>query len=383
MPALLLGPAPRATTSRNLQPGLLPKRWYGGRGQVTVEMADNESDAVDLSFLQMTTEMSFGDLLDDADLGKLRHKSGSFALLASDAREGFRRFPHSELWYHFLARALVRLLARGEPTRFLRRGTLGSDLLGIYAETLSASDEPSALAFASSLDRLLTRESYFDRLADNAASLLITSLVRDIEGRASAYADLQASNVVLFGEVSKVLLSRTRIQRLDASEANLSKVVFDNCEVVNLYADATTLFGETKPKIHRLHLRSNKGAIKKVFEPSQIDAWLTTQATAPRNALKHNAAAVALLDKVCRVMLRQHMIKDHETDTSGRLLRSPYWQPIETVLRESGLVDRVHGKQMAGANAPFVRMKDPFGLLTSRSSGVYSSIWKKVASIPE
>jgi hypothetical protein len=351
--------------------------------EVAVEMADNESDAVDLSFLQMTTEMSFGDLLDDTDLGKLRHKSGSFALLTSDAREGFRRFPHSEIWYHFLARALVRLLARGEPTRFLRRGTLGSDLLGIYAETLLTTDEPSALAFASSVDRLLTREASFDRLADNVASLAITSLVRDIEARSATYTDVQASNVVLFGAVSESVLSRVRIQRLDASEANFSKVAFDDCEVVNLHADGTTLFGETRPKVHRLHLRSPKGPVKTLFEPSQIDAWLAAQASTAAKIPKQNGAAVALLDKVCRVMLRQHMIKDHETDASGNLLRSPYWEPIETVLRESGLIDRVHGKQMAGANAPFVRMKDPFGLLTSRSSGSYANIWKKVASIPE
>jgi hypothetical protein len=351
--------------------------------EVAVEMADNESDVVDLSFLQMTTEMSFGDLLAESDLGKLRHKSGSFALLASDAREGFRRFPHSEIWYHFLARALVRVLARGEPTRFLRRSTLGSDLLGILAETLLSTDDLSASAFASSVDRLLTREASFDRLSENVASLAITSLVRAIEDRSPTYADIQASNVVLFGEICETVLSRVRIQRLDAAEANLSKVCFEDCEVVNLHADGTTFFGETRPKIHRLHLRSPKGAVKSLFEPSQIEEWIAARASTAIKVPTQNGAAVALLDKVCRVMLRQHMIKDHETDASGRLLRNPYWEPIETILREGGLVDRVHGKQMAGTNAPFVRMKDPFGLLTSRSGGSYANIWKKVAAIPE
>lgn len=351
--------------------------------EVAVEMADNESDAVDLSFLQMTTEMSFGDLLDETDIGKLRHKSGSFALLASDAREGFRRFPHSEIWYHFLARALVRLLASGEPTRFLRRGTLGSDLLGIYAETLLAADQQAVSAFVSSIDRLLNREASFDRLADNVASLAITSLVREIAARPAVYIEIQASNVVLFGKISEAVLSGVRIQRLDVSEANLSKVTFENCEVVNLHADRTTLFGDTRPKVHRLHVRDPKGTVKTLFEPSQIEDWLHAQVSTTPKDQKHNEAAVALLDKVCRVMLRQHMIKDHETDASGRLLRSPYWEPIETLLRESGLADRVHGRQMAGVNAPFIRMRDPFGLLTSRSGGKYVNIWKKVAAIPE
>ena len=37
MPAVLLTKPQQPTRSRNLQPGLLPKHWYGGRGQVNVK----------------------------------------------------------------------------------------------------------------------------------------------------------------------------------------------------------------------------------------------------------------------------------------------------------------------------------------------------------
>lgn len=351
--------------------------------EVAVEMADTESDSVDLSFLQMSTEMAFGDLLSESDVGKLRHKSGSFALLASDAKEGHRRFPHSEIWYHFLARALIRMLSRGEPSRFLRRSTLGSDLLGIFAEMFIFTDDSTSAQFYKSVDRLLQREASFDRLPENVAALALTSLVREITGRSATYADLQVPNVVFFGDVQQATLSRVRIQRLDASEANLSKLTFEDCEVMNLHVDATTLFGSTHPNVHRLYVRTPKGAVKSSFEPSEIEAWFAAQSRRSLAEEARNEVAVALLDKVCRVMLRQHMIKDYETDASGRLLTSAYWGPIEKILIERGLIERIRGKQVAGANAPFLRMKAPFAVLTSRSGGPLSVVWEQVAAIPK
>lgn len=350
--------------------------------EVALEMADSETDSVDLSFLQMSTEMAFGDLLGETDVGKLRHKSGSFALLAADAKEGHRRFPHSEVWYHFLARALIRMLAQGEPSRFLRRGTLGSDLLGIFAEMLLFVDDAIAAKFCSSVDRLMQREASFDRLQDNVAALALTSLVRDVDGRSTSYSDLQVSNVVLFGEVAQSNLSRVRFQRLDVSEANLSLLAFDDCDVVNLHVDATTLFGTTRPTVHRLHVRTPKGSVKSSFEPSEITAWFDANSQATARAEIYNDVATALLDKVCRVMLRQHMIKDHESDAAGKLLTSPYWSQIESILRDESLIDRIHGKQAAGTNAPFLRMRAPFAVLTNRSSGPLASVWRRVASIP-
>jgi hypothetical protein len=351
--------------------------------EVAVEMADTETDAVDLSFLQMTTELTFGDVLGDTDVAKLRHKSGSFGLLSNDARQGFRRFPHSEITYHFLSLALLRLVASGEPTRFLRRGVVGSDLLAILAEQFVSCEDARAAAFVTSLEKALAREASFDRLPENAASLLLTTLNRDVEGRSATYSDLQAPNVFLFGDVATSILDRVEIQRLDAAEASLVNVQFRNCEVVNLHVDETTMFGDSTPTIHRLHVRTPKGEVRPIFDPVEIAAWVGAHTMGSPAESSDNESAITLLDKVCRVMLRQHMIKDHETDDAGRLLRNPYWPAIEQILTEFKMIDRVRGKQMAGAHAPFVRMKDPFKLLAQRSAVVNRSIWRKVAEIPK
>lgn len=350
--------------------------------ETAIEMADTETDAVDLSFLQMTTEIAFGDALDSTDVAKLRHKSGSFAVLANDAREGFRRFPHSEIAHHFLSRALLRLVVTGEPTRFLRRGIIGADLLAIFAELFVMCSDKDASAFVDELNRILAREASFDRLPDNAASLVLTCLCRATGEQLVSYSDLQAPNVFLFGDVARAKLERIRIQRLDAAEASLAGVEFRDCEVVNLYADETTRFGVTSPTIHRLHLKNPKGGVRDIFDPSEIQVWIASHSARASAAANVNINAVTLLDKVCRVMLRQHMIKDHETDAAGNLLRDRYWPEIEAILTTNGLVTRVRGKQIAGTKAPFVRMKDPFALLANRDKGANVVIWKKVAAIP-
>lgn len=351
--------------------------------EVAVEMADTESDAVDLSFLQMTTEIAFGDQLTSTDLGKLRHKAGSFALLENDPREGFRRFPHSEIKHHFLSRALLRLVAAAEPIRFLRRGMATSDLLTIFGEHFLICEDEQARAFVFALQRVLNSEASFDRLFENSASLLLSSLVRNVEGREFKFSDFHVSNVCLFGDISPSTLERIQFQRLDVIEANLEDVIFIECRVVHLYVDETTRFGATAPAADRLHVKSSKGALHTIFDPEEIRDWIQRHATVAQHKRSENHDALKLLDKICRIMLRQHMIKDHQDDQYGKLLQFPYWPQIEEILSNAGFVERRHNKGVSGANAPFVKIKDPFGLLANRGSIANATIWKKVAAIPE
>lgn len=351
--------------------------------EVATEMADNETDVVDLSFLQMVTEFAFNDSLSSTDVAKLRHKAGSFALLASDSREGFRRFPHSEISYHFLARALIRLISNETPVRFLRRGIVASDLLAIFAEALNTTDATLAQRLIQSLERLRDQQATFDRQPENVASLLLTGLCRDLEAGPRVYNDISASDVVLFGLVAPSVLDKVRIQRLDATEASLVQVEFRECDVVNLYVDDTTRFGTTRPVVHRIHLHKANGVILELFDPTQIAEWLDSHSQQVEQLSKINQEALDLLDRVCRIMLRQHVIKDHETDASGKVLRSRYWKQIETILSDAKLIDRIRKKPMSGTSAPFVRMRDPYDLLANRVEPKVAEIWSQVGSIPK
>lgn len=351
--------------------------------EIALEMADNEADVVDLSFLQLVTEFAFGESLGQQDLAKLRHKAGSFALLEADAREGYRRFPHTEISHHFLAQALIRVVSADTPVRFLRRGIVTSDLLAIFAEILISQPESTAIKFIKNLERIALSEVSFDRLTENVASLLITGLCRTIGDARKYYQDLQVSNVVLFGLVAPATLERVRIQRLDAKEAALTQVNFLECDVVKLIVDETTRFGASIPAIHQIQLMTGAGAICDIFSPEEIIAWIKAHSVDEEVEVSENNEAVRLLERVCRIMLRQHMIKDHDSDEFGRVLRARYWSEIEAILLDESYIDRINGRSMHGVNAPFIQMKNPYELLAQRSSPKVSLIWDKVRSIPE
>ena len=87
---------------------------------IAIEMAEAETEAVDVPFVQLAVEVTFGvELKDPTDLAKLRHKAGSFALMDTDTRQDFRRFPHTEISNHFLSSASPQPHKRGvDPQTF-------------------------------------------------------------------------------------------------------------------------------------------------------------------------------------------------------------------------------------------------------------------------
>lgn len=352
--------------------------------EIATEMADNETDVVDLSFLQMASEFAFGEILSAADVAKLRHKAGSFALLDADVRDGFRRFPHTEISYHFLATSIIRLVNDGTPMRFLRRGIVSIDFLTIFGEVLLSLDLATARRFIRNLENLFSGEASFDRLPENVASLLLTSLCTYLEEGPRFYQDIQVSNVVLFGTVAPATLERVRIQRFDVQEAALNSVQFKDCEISNLHVDETTRFGTTAPTPHQIHLHSKDGSVVDLFDPTEIRTWLDDHSDLlvkePNNV---NEEAERLLDRVCRIMLRQHMIKDHESDDVGKFLRGRYWVEIEEILTKEKWIDRVDRKATAGSKAPFVRMRDPYKLLARKNEVGVAKVWSAVAAIPK
>ena len=351
--------------------------------ETAMEMADNETEVVDLSFLQMVTEVAFADHLNSTDIAKLRHKAGSFALLVSDSREGFRRFPHTEISHHFLSHALVRMVSARTPVRFLRRGIITSDFLTILGETLCSVDLNVMTGFVGGLERLYSDESTFDRLAENSAALTLTSLCRDIELGVRYCRDMQVSTAVLFGLVAPALLDNVRIQFLDAQEASFTQVEFRDSVIVSLHVDETVRFGRTVPLVHQIHLHKSNGSVVQIFDPTEIASWLSSHSESAVSSVKANDKALTLLDRVCRIMLRQHVIKDHETDDSGKVLRNPYWPAVEQILTDAALLDRVRGKQMSGTHAPFLRLHDPYKLLANKSNAAVAKVWSKVSLIPE
>jgi hypothetical protein len=223
----------------------------------------------------------------------------------------------------------------------------------------------------------------FDRLPENAGAIAISSLCHDFYKGQRKYSDIAVIDAVLFGVVSPAELQRVKIQRLDAREAELQEVVFVDCDIVQLTVDETTRFGRSKPHIHRLLIETEEGDVEEIFEPLSIAAWLDAHSTtAEQDATKINEDAVKLFERVCRVMLRQHVIKEHSSDAWGRYLQSTYWKDIERILFEHDLIDRIT-KAVAGMGVSFLRMKDPLKILVHRDEAEIRKVWEAISAIPE
>jgi hypothetical protein len=350
--------------------------------EIALEMANNENDTVDLGFLQLVTEVSFGGHLGGRDLAKLQHKAGSFALLESDAREDHRKFPHTEISYHFLASALIRNILQGAQVAFLRRGIIAADLLTIFAEQFLRLSTDAGLDFVKRCDRSLVEEVTFDRLSENLATLLLSTLCHQGLTHPRTYSDLAVVDAVIFGVAAPAKLVRIKCQRLDVREGQFSQVHFEDVEINTLIADETTRFGKTHPTIHQLLLSTPDGGLQEVFDPADIQKWLIEHSTLEGKGVE-NEDALRLFDRICRVMLRQHMIKEHPSDPAGRLLQDRYWKPIEKILVEAKLIDRLQNRGTSGAAASFLRLQDPFKLLVQRAdNSKIRSVWERIGSIP-
>jgi hypothetical protein len=351
--------------------------------EIALEMADNEVDSVDLGFLQLVTEVSFSGLLERQDLAKLQHKAGSFALLETDSREGHRRFPHTEISNHFLAAAIIHKITEGVQVRFLRRGIAAADFLAIYSELFCKLSPNLAESLIDKLVMLQNNEISYDRLSENTAALLIGSLCHQTLHKKQTFADMTMVDAVLFGVISAASLRNVRVQRLDIREAELVQVDFADCEVIHLTVDETSRFGKSYPDIHRLLLATEDGQYHELFEPDEISAWISRHSV-QSDGPPENREAIRLFDRICRVMLRQHMVKEHITDPAGRLLHDKYWKDIEQILFKKNLLVRLENRGTRGAAATFLRLSDPFKLLVGKSNDLkVKEVWAQIGSIPE
>jgi hypothetical protein len=349
--------------------------------EVALEMRETESDSVDTSFLNLVTEYAFSSVVPPSELPRLQHKSSSIALLDVDQRSGFRRFPHSEISNHFLAKALIsKLAAKAEPLN-LRRSILQVDLLAVLCEVLLTTDKDLMTAFILRVRSLIGFENSFDQLPGNLLSLAIASLgvERDWVFDVRQANTLEAS---FSGFAENAYFEDVNVGRLALQEANVTGVKFMGCTVETLVADDTTKFGSTYPTIKKLTLIDHKGDATDHFEPDRIQKWINEHSTSDESYEEVNEHALKLFDRMLRAFIRQHQIKKDRNDLIGKYLFDGCWDKIEAILLRDGQIS-TFSRGSSGVNAPFLRMRNPsmfFGQHAEES--IYSAIWNEIGNLP-
>lgn len=345
---------------------------------VALEMAEAETESVDLPFLQLAVDLTFERALkDSSDLAKLRHKAGSFALMDVDARQGFRRFPHTEISNHFLASALFKEVLSGKIPRFLRRGYFGTDLLLIVGEQMLSLSANIFDDLRSRLITLMRNDVGAERLSDNVTSLLATSVIVDTPDEL-LIERANAGDVVLFGTTGSARMVEVGINRLDCRGANLSAITFDQCSVSVLVVDDQTLIGPTRPVVGSLMVET-AGKTAVLYNPEEINDWVSAH-QAHRDDSQVENEATRLLERVARVFLRQFFIKSDPFDPAGRYLSEDLWPAIEEKLALAGRLRRTDRKDASGKRGEFIHIINP-GALLERASEEDRQIWRSVAEL--
>jgi hypothetical protein len=347
---------------------------------IALEMAEAETEAVDLPFLQLAVDLIFEPVLPDrTDLAKLRHKAGSFALMDLDVRPGFRRFPHTEISNHFLASALIKDILDGKTPRFLRRGYFGTDLLLVVGEQMLTLSADRFCALRSRLNSLSHNDVGSERLSDNSVSLLITSAVVDLAERV-VIERASAGDVVLFGTVGAMRLQNVVINRFDCRGADLTALEFADSMVTTLVVDDQTRFGSTVPTVGNLMIES-MGKTSTVYAPDEIRDWLRSR-RGSGHLPERDTEATRLLERLCRVFLRQFFIKSDPLDPAGRYLSDPIWPAIEQLLSGAGRLRRNDRKDASGRRGEFIHIINAAALLESASEED-RRIWEAVADLTQ
>jgi hypothetical protein len=340
--------------------------------EAALDMAERESGEVDLEFLSLLCEYAFEGKASAEDVRKLQYKAGSFALLEQRSSERVRSFPHSEVFHHFLALAFLARLERHEIHAALRRAILGTDFLEVFEDVIGEYPLQGLQGALGFLQEVLGREITADRLISNGGALLVASLSRDVPDLERGLASLDLYEASLSGTACQAELRSVTIFRLDAREADMRLVTFDDrCKIVTLIGDSLTMFGDSSPDVSIVQAEES-GRTETIRGFSEVRAWVAAHMHDSRAT--ESLPLVQYFDRVCRRAIRQFYLRPGGDDSGADLLRSRFWPLIEKELRLGGHLDTAT-KSVSGAGAVMYHVRNPRALL---APGPSDSVARKI-----
>lgn len=333
--------------------------------EVAREMADAETEHVDTASLTLISDLVFQTLVSSEDLGMLRYRAPALSLLEQEMAPSQRRFPHSEIQDYFTAKSYFDLVREGEISKALRRNILGTDILETFHDVCVSSNQDEADEFRESAYKLIRQQLYDDRSRKNLPALLLASLYESEKPmRRIALSYLNLDECCLRETLPQVQLEQVMVSLLDVRGADISKIVFDKCQVGSLIADGTTRLPVGFPVPGILTL-DNFGRAESVHDQRQVLCWIRDHTEQP-DVGAASSEALSVLERICRAILRQNWIRETAVDDrAARLLEDEYWPRIREVLSENGLLGVRQGVAASGPRSSFIRVLRAKDLLTA------------------
>lgn len=322
--------------------------------EVALEMGAREIDWIEVNHLGFMTEYAFDGILDESSVRKLAHKSGSFALLEPAGDAGKRAFAHSEIRSYFLGSAILASLVKEILPSVLRRAILSAEAMEAFAEVFGSGGKDAEKA-ASFLMRQFALQTGSDSLSSNAGALL---LVLSGLGLIERLDYLDVIDGTFAGGSPELLINESRLGRLDARFADLSKLNLVKTVVDTLVIDSKTSFGVGNVGINNIELRT-EDHLEIIRGVERVSAFIEAK-VAEQLASLRGSDHLDYFYKVVRRVIRQVYLREHGGDDDGYfLIQDSKWPAIREILDRNGRLDIVRNKQAKGVKSSFVRIKRP------------------------
>jgi hypothetical protein len=327
--------------------------------EVSRDMADSQSEAMDETTLSWLVEVSLGDGIPEETIRVIRNRAGVIAALEPDVRAGYKSFVHSHLQNYFLSLAILEAVGKGEIPKFLKRNVLGSELLTVFGDVAAKANEAQTPQMDMFAKRAIALASVYggpDRAGRNIGALALSVLPLLPENQ--EIIDCEIDEAVIRGTASKVFLKKIHVHQLDCRGADLGAVTFDEAIIINLIANEATRVSSSFPLPKQISIEGSGDLVAS----NQIEEWLNKRGRNPTSTVATGLANPALakhgiyklLGRACRV--RQYWLRLGDDLQADKILRDPYWPELAEKLRSCDLL-REEARQASGTKSTFTHIK--------------------------
>ena len=337
------------------------RRQYIGAlmAEVARDMAENSTVALSDATLMFLVDVALPKEVSDSTTRLLKSRSQAIAFLTNDDRSGYRRFQHEKFYEYFLSKVIVDNISTESAIKPVARNLLASSFLETFGGIVSGSTPvEEARKFLGGALRMSASYVALDRTKRNLGALLIASLgISDLVDN-FVVEDTETDEVRFAGTAAPANLNRVIISQFDCRGADISEVSFNQCMVISLIGDGTTLLPASFPAPSRIQ---DVALGADITNPQAIAEWVSAHLRDPPvreikllpDGLREHEA-VRLLERACR--LRQYWLRKGDDIYAIRIIEHRYWPLLERILAENNLL-KVETRQASGTDARFMHVK--------------------------
>ncbi|UWR26570.1 ATP-binding protein [Sulfitobacter sp. S223] len=333
-------------------------------------MMDYEVGFVDASLLEIAVEIACEEILPgEEDFARaLSARAKTLTLLEPAHGSGDRdnrMFAHEKIKAFFYARHLLNeFLKDGPAPTGLRRNQLTLSDLSVFSALSLATNSLPTVQILKSIRLKSKDEVSGSVLSSNFAALEIACFSSD-ELKLSLFSNITIVDA-FFPDQTSAIFRDVYINRLDASDADLSGCEFSSCSAGEVIVSEATRFGKSAPKALKLIKRGFDGRETHFHDSTVIATELEALSAVDVSSLA--PVVPKTLNILARLMLKGHWVRLEQDDHRGkRLLEREDWALVSQKLTEAGFLE-TRNIGAGGGPGDFVHLKNAEDFLTGKST---------------